>query len=367
MRSSSGISLVTYTYNDHAMVDELLRHAGLFAVPFQEILVVDDGSASTYRPSGGKPPARLIRHAVNAGPAQAKRSGIAQATGSAILSLDADIRPHPAWLKDSLRLLSDPAVGLVGGSPQPLRQASSLSAALSRTSPRATSCQDAAFAPGGCLLLRRDVWERIGGLDDFSQKSFEDYHLSRKILAHGYRLILNNRYPIYEKRHLDRAGYCRRNAAYEAPPAAAVIGRHGLANYLRDTAEAMRPGIDYFRRTGDPVLIYVFLLKTALILHSVPADSRGLPGSAFVRAMLDRFAPWPGTLEFFLMDLRCLNLELPGASPLAQAAALAEMDNFLAALPLAELGGAMEEKWVGVYQKEDATLLFDWHYEQGRE
>jgi hypothetical protein len=239
--------------------------------------------------------------------------------------------------------------------------------ALHQSFPRERACREAAFAPGGCLLFRRDVWERIGGLDDFSRSAFEDYHLSKKILAHGHRLILNDRHPVYEKRHLDRAGYCRRQAAYESPLAAVIIDRRGLASYLRDAGAAMRPGLDYFQRTGDPVLVYVLLLKTALVFSSLAAGRRDALGSAFIRSMLDRFDAWPRTCAFFLRDLRRLNREPPPASPPVSAAspAAAEMNAFLASLPLAEVGEALEEKWLDVYLKEDATLLFDWHYTQG--
>jgi GT2 family glycosyltransferase len=360
----SGISLVTYTYNDHALIDELLHYAGIFAVPLQEVLVVDDGSARPYAPSGACGlPVRVIRHAANAGPAAAKRSGLDRASGGVIFSLDADIRPHAAWLKDSLPLLTDPAIGLVGGSPLPLRQASSLSAAVYRTFPKEKTCRDAAFTPGGCLLFRRDVWQRIGGLDDFSREIFEDYHLSVKILAHGYRLVRNNRYPVYEKRHLDRAGYCRRHAAYETAPAAAVIGRHGLSGYLRDAAAALQPGIDYFRRTGDPVLVYVLLLKTALILSS--AEMPEIPGASFLRALLDKLGDRPGARDFFLRDMRRLNLDLPPLSAPALPPFAPAVDEFLALLPLAAMGKALEEKWIAVYLAEDEKIPFDRHYTQG--
>ncbi|MCL1889838.1 MAG: glycosyltransferase, partial [Desulfovibrionaceae bacterium] len=130
----SGLSLVTYSHNDHAFAGELLAYADRFGVPLLEKLLVDDASDPPYVPAPEEQGLRLIRLDDNVGAAQAKFRGINASTGEIVLSLDCDIRPHIHWLKGALGLLRDPAVGLVGAACTPARKAGFLAAALYRTS-----------------------------------------------------------------------------------------------------------------------------------------------------------------------------------------------------------------------------------------
>jgi mycofactocin system glycosyltransferase len=87
--------------------------AGLAAMP--RVIVVDDGSgdpAAVARVASGTG-ARVLRRAVNGGPAAARNTGLAAADTPLVAFLDSDCVPGPGWLDVLLPHFADPAVGAV--------------------------------------------------------------------------------------------------------------------------------------------------------------------------------------------------------------------------------------------------------------
>lgn len=354
-----GISLVTYSYNDHDFANALIAYARGFGVPFQEMIVVDDASRDPFVAREAEN--RLIkclRLNENAGSAHVKRHGLNAASGGIVFSMDADIRPHAKWLMDSLALLKDPAVGLIGASCIPGRTAGYLGAALHRTFSAKREVEEVSYTSGGCWLFRKDVWERIGGIDDLPLDAFEDIFFCRKLLAGGYRIVRNNRYPVYETRNLHRTAYCRRTVNYFSAAVAPIVNKFGPERYLHDLLPELRVALDYFQRQSDPVLGYVFLLKTAFMFHimrrqSLVADSVGSAASCILGAL----AGHPETAALFRRDMAALGMEETKTPP--------PLLSFLPHIQqLAEVGalGALEEKWIAMYREEDKKQFFDRHY-----
>jgi glycosyltransferase involved in cell wall biosynthesis len=358
-----GLSLVTYTYNDHHFVDDLLGYAQKFAVPVEELVVVDDASAVPYVPAPALlsgPAVRVVVHDANAGPSQAKRTGLNAASGDILFSLDADIRPHVGWLKNALPLLADPAAGIVGADCIPARKAGSLAAALHGAVRVVRGISESRFVQGGCLLLRRDTWRAIGGLEDFQagRRAFEDVHLSNKAAARGLRLLRDNRLPVYETRSLHRLSWCRRSAGYECDGIGAILRKYGSAEYMRGFGGELRNALAYFRASGDPVLIYALLLKLVRIYRvlvdsgsPLPADGEPLP---CIRAAL---APYPALRELFREDVCAL-----GEDPDRAALPLSAFTPLMCGIVASGAPAALEERWVAVYRGEDRSLPFDSHY-----
>jgi len=88
-----------------------------FAEPW-EIVVVDDGSPEPVQPllSGRVEglPIRVIRQP-NAGPAEARNRGAAEARGAVIAFTDDDCRPEPGWLDALVDAVRERGDSLVGG------------------------------------------------------------------------------------------------------------------------------------------------------------------------------------------------------------------------------------------------------------
>jgi glycosyltransferase involved in cell wall biosynthesis len=363
-----GLSLVTYTYNDHHFVDDLLGYAQKFVAPLEEIVVVeivvvDDASAVPYVPAPALlsgPDIRVVVHDANAGPSQAKRTGLNAASGDILFSLDADIRPHLGWLKNALPLLADPAAGIVGADCIPARKAGSLAAALHSAARVARGIAESRFIQGGCLLLRRAAWKTIGGLEDFppGRRAFEDVHLSNKAAARGLRLLRDNRLPVYETRNLHRLSWCRRSAGYECEGIAAILRKYGSAEYMRGFGGELRNALAYFRASGDPVLVYALLLKIVRIYrvladtgNPLPPDGEPLP---CIRAVL---APYPALRELFREDVFAL-----GENPDRDAPPLSAFIPLMREIVASGAPAALEKRWIAVYREEDRSLPFDSHY-----
>ena len=97
--------------------DELARLLGALgatAPGVAEVVVVDDGSAdpdATLRVAAAHG-ARVVGHPTSRGPAAARNTGAAAATGGLVVFLDSDVVPAPGWLAPLLGHLADPAVAL---------------------------------------------------------------------------------------------------------------------------------------------------------------------------------------------------------------------------------------------------------------
>ena len=173
--------------------------------PRWEVVVVDNGSVAPLPPA--RPPhVRLVRPGGNLGFAGGANLGGAVAAGDAVLLLNPDAVPEPGALPALLAGLAarPDAAGLVprlvgaDGVPQtawqlrPLpRPGELLQHALLRDPREASAAEPAEGAvveqpAAAALLLRREVFERLGGLDPrFHPAWFEDVDLARRLRAAG--------------------------------------------------------------------------------------------------------------------------------------------------------------------------------------
>jgi GT2 family glycosyltransferase len=359
MPDMRGLSLVTYTYNDHQSVMELLEYSKSFHIPIREVMVVDDGSAIPFTLREDSAFSfQILRQPRNMGPGQAKRAGLGAATAPVIFSLDADIRPHAKWAFSSLELLRDTTVGLVGSLISPAKNASYLGKALYRTRPALGEVNEAAFVAGGCMVLRKSAWDAVGGLEDFTGRAFEDFHLCRKMRQAGYKVVLNTLFPVYEKRHLHRTAWCGRHAAYELEPVAAIVEKYGLARYLADQEPYLRLALDDFAVSGDPVLAYTFLLKLAYMVLSLAETRRVFFSSEIVAEMQHYLSAYPSLSALLEDDLRRMGVHVE-RNVAGESGILAGM---FAGLADAGILPALENLWVARYREEDASVSFDSHY-----
>jgi hypothetical protein len=106
-----------------ANLDQLLTSLG-----DQDVIVVDDGSRDpdAIRAVAEQHGARLLRHEVNAGPAAARNTGLAQATGDLIAFIDSDCRADPGWPACLAGHFDDPRVAMVAPRVEPSAESAGL-------------------------------------------------------------------------------------------------------------------------------------------------------------------------------------------------------------------------------------------------
>ncbi len=171
-----------------------------------EIIFVDDASTDGTRAwletLRADPAIRVILHPSNLGYAAANNHGAALATGEFLALLNNDLILTPRGLEPMLathRALG-PHAGLVGnlqrdaatgaldhagiainhqGKPEHLR---TLPFSL-RLAPR--SHREVAAVTGACVLLRRDLWQQLGGFDEIFINGCEDIDLCLRARAAG--------------------------------------------------------------------------------------------------------------------------------------------------------------------------------------
>ena len=164
---SPKVSVVITCYNLGAYVQEALDSIAAYTGPTQlEVIVVDDGStdAATRAVIAGLDRSRCtVLDQANMGLAKARNNGIALATGTYIISLDADNRIYPAFIERSIAILEqEPEVGVVYGDAVYFE---------GRTGPWKVGAFDFTRLVqsnyiDACACYRRSVWDRVGGYDE---------------------------------------------------------------------------------------------------------------------------------------------------------------------------------------------------------
>lgn len=154
------VSVVIPTRNRHDLLDQALRALDRQTVDDVEVVVVDDGSSPPVadvfggRTVAGRP-LTVLRQDGN-GAVRARLAGIAATTAPILAFTDSDCEPQPGWLEAALRRIDDGA-DLVAGRTSPFRPVAPLE--------RAVSEAEGGLFPSCNLVVRRSVYEEVGGFD----------------------------------------------------------------------------------------------------------------------------------------------------------------------------------------------------------
>ncbi len=138
--------------------------------------------------------AQVIRNTTNLGFIRAVNQGIRAGKASWICLLNNDTQVTPGWLAEMIRVAeSDPTIGLVNPTsnslgfhpgPSPLEEYADR---LRSQTGRSTELSPAL---GFCLLARRQLFERVGLLDEsYGMGNFDDDDLSRRVRQAGLRCV----------------------------------------------------------------------------------------------------------------------------------------------------------------------------------
>jgi GT2 family glycosyltransferase len=165
--------------------------------PPEQVVVVDDASA---RPLAPVPDVDVdvdvIRLPQNGGLSQARNQGAASTESAYLLFVNCDVVLAPDWLERGLAYLEEhPHTGAVSGriapvaGPQVLRdwRLQHIEPKLHRSPPAGPT--PVSWLVGHALLVRRDVFDEVGGFDPRFRTAGEDWNFSERVRASGGRLV----------------------------------------------------------------------------------------------------------------------------------------------------------------------------------
>jgi biofilm PGA synthesis N-glycosyltransferase PgaC len=194
------ISIVVPAYNEGMNIQAAVRSLLELDYPAYEVLVVDDGSSDdTYeraRAMGGVPgkcTVKVIRKA-KGGKARALNTGISQARGDFILSMDGDTKLSPNTLRDCIRHFDDARVGAVAGNVKVVNrenvitwvQALEYVEGLAMLRKAQSYARVVNIVPGPLGMFRKTALRQVHGYDD--DTFAEDCDLTLKLLVKGWHI-----------------------------------------------------------------------------------------------------------------------------------------------------------------------------------
>jgi glycosyltransferase involved in cell wall biosynthesis len=157
------------------------------------VIVVDDGSADPVSlPERLASGVELVRLAHNVGGAGARNRGARMVEADYVLFLNCDVVLAPEWLERSIAFMeANPDVGAAGGTIVPVVGKEILrdwrlhfiETKVHRT--RMTVPTSVTWLVGHAILVRRSVYDQLGGFDEKYRCAGEDWDFCQRVIANG--------------------------------------------------------------------------------------------------------------------------------------------------------------------------------------
>lgn len=182
------VSIIIPCYNQGVYLEESVRSALAQTYSNIEIIIVNDGSTDEYTnrllSDYHKPKTKVITTA-NQGLAEARNTGIRQATGKYILPLDADDKIAPEYCQKAVEIIEkDPTIGIVHCQTQYFGARNDL-----RKDPEFS--MEAMLARNIILcagLYRKSDWAQVGGYNRNLIHGGEDWDFWLSLLETGRKV-----------------------------------------------------------------------------------------------------------------------------------------------------------------------------------
>lgn len=183
------LSVIIPTYNYGPYIADAIDSVLWQTLAPTEIVVIDDGSTdeteAVVRGYGER--VKYIRQE-NAGVCAARNRGVAESTGDLIAFLDADDIWEPTKLERQIaKFASDPEIGLVHCGMREFDSRTGETIALYLDGGEGWVAEDIALwekpvivGPGGSIIVRRDVFDEVGGFDE-RLKNGEDWEFCLRV------------------------------------------------------------------------------------------------------------------------------------------------------------------------------------------
>jgi GT2 family glycosyltransferase len=249
----SSVSVIIPVYNNAATLRACLDAVLRSSYPVKELIVVNDGSTDGSDRVARGFPCSVIDLPANAGVGIARNAGAAKASGDVLFFTDADVVIRRDTIAIGMqRLVEDPGLaGVVGlytkscGDPGFVSTFKNLvyhhvHMGSSRSSP---------VFIGNCGLIRRDVFESVGGFDSVSEfrACLEDVDLGFRMTSRGYPILLDHSMQVTHHKRFTLLGLVHSDLFRRAIPWSKLILKYRRIDFDNCTraAELFRMALAY--------------------------------------------------------------------------------------------------------------------------
>lgn len=235
-RSLKLCSIIVLNFNGERIIEKCLSHLLNQTYPNFEIIIVDNNSTDNslailqkYLPSQK---ISLIRSKKNLGVPGGRNMGVLHARGEIVAFIDNDGYAHPDWLEEAVRTIeSDEQIGAVASLVFFNKKKTIVNGAggtLNLQGYGGDICfhQPYEFArlpelvlyPMGCgMVVKKEVLERVGPLDDLLFNYYDDVELGIRIWKLGLRVVLSpgawvdHDFSVSDELNRNKVSLCERN------------------------------------------------------------------------------------------------------------------------------------------------------------
>ncbi len=201
------VSIIIPVFNNAAITWRCLKSIFINSSNISfEVIVIDDHSTETLSPVGTQTEGiTLIRNSENLGFLKSCNKAAAMAQGEYVCILNNDTEVHEGWIKHLVDLMDgDSSIALVG--PKLIYPNGRLQEAGGiiwndasawnfgkfddPEKPDFNYLKEVDYISGACLLVRKAVWEQLGGFDQqFAPAYYEDTDLAMQARKAGYKVV----------------------------------------------------------------------------------------------------------------------------------------------------------------------------------
>jgi O-antigen biosynthesis protein len=245
-----------------------------------EIILFDNGSTEP----GTKEYLSSLKHRtvmspVNLGFARGNNRAAAAADGDLLVFLNNDIEAHGGWLEEMLRTYQEnPSSGIIGSKlVYPDGTLQHMGVTIGRKGngfhpykrypadiPPAMKVNECEAVTGACLLVRREIFLRVGGFDEQFLHGSEDMDLCLKVRSLGLKVYYS---PLSVLTHYEQVSFREIQSSERKK-----MTRRNSRQFLRKWG----PGLDGMRLTTDfmrPRQHYSYSCAKAELSGLIPADA----------------------------------------------------------------------------------------------
>lgn len=181
--SAPVVTVVIPCFNTHQLMGEAIASVRAQTFPDIELVVVDDGSTdpATLSYLATLPPDIRVVRQENRGLPAARNTGMRLARGRFVMPLDCDDRLEPEMIAACVEAVERTGAAYAYAATRVVGEAAGVTAKSFNFFEQLATNQ----LPY-CLLMRRDVWEQVGGYDESMRLGYEDWELNIRLGAAGH-------------------------------------------------------------------------------------------------------------------------------------------------------------------------------------